>query len=199
MLARGLEGREQPVYVLADEVYRELYYTPEPPRSIAGWHEHSLIAGSLSKSNGLTGLRLGWLVGPREVVAAAVKVHQFVNTAASTYSQRVAMELFREPGRLEEHRPWYAEARRALLAAAARSGVSLVEPEGAFYALARLPDALAADSVVAAERLLDEQRVVTVPGRAFGESGEGWLRLSWAGPHEAVEEGLRRIALFFRG
>jgi aspartate/methionine/tyrosine aminotransferase len=109
------------------------------------------------------------------------------------------MELFREPARLEAHRGWYREARGALLGAAERWGVELVEPEGAFYALARLPEALAADSVAAAERLLDEQRVVTVPGRAFGESGEGWLRLSWAGPPETVEEGLRRIGLFFRG
>ena len=198
-LARGLAAREPPVHVLADEVYRELYYTPDPPRSITEWHPHSLIAGSLSKSNALTGLRLGWLIGPREVVAAAVKVHQFVNTAASTYSQRVAMELFREPARLEAHRPWYRDARGALLAAAERWGVTLIEPEGAFYALARLPAALAADSLAAAERLLDEQRVVTVPGRAFGQSGEGWLRLSWAGPPESVEEGLLRIGLFFRG
>ena len=197
-LARGLHGRERPVYVLADEVYRELYYTPEPPPSVARWHPHSLIAGSLSKSSALTGLRLGWLIGPEEVIAAAVKVHQFVNTAASTYSQRVALEIFREPARLESHRRWYRDARGSLLAAATRFGVTVVEPEGAFYALARLPEPLGGDSLAAAERLLEQERVVTVPGRAFGESGEGWLRLSWAGPPDVVSEGLRRIGEFVR-
>jgi aminotransferase len=191
-LARGLEGRERPVYVLADEVYRELYYTAEPPPSIARWHPHSLIAGSLSKSSALTGLRLGWLIGPKEVIAAAVKVHQFVNTAASTFSQQVALEIFRDPAALEAHRPWYRDAREALLAAAVEHRVTLVEPEGAFYALVRLPGTMA-DSLAAAERLLEEERVVTVPGRAFGESGDGWLRLSWAGPAATVAEGVRRI------
>jgi aminotransferase len=186
-LARGLAGRERPVYVLADDVYRELYYTDSPPASIAELHPHSLIAGSLSKSNALTGLRLGWLIGPEEVVANAVKVHQFVNTAASTLSQRVAIELFRQPGALESHRPWYREMRGKLLEAGAGSGLTLVRPEGAFYALVRIPPALAGDSLALAERLLDEERVVTVPGRAFGESGEGWLRVSWAVPAERLE------------
>src|SRR5690606_12527579 len=101
-LARGLEGREEPVFVLSDEVYRELHYGASPPRSIAEWHPHSLVAGSLSKSSALTGLRLGGLAGPPETVAAAVKLHQFVNTAADTFAQRVAIELLRDPARLGE-------------------------------------------------------------------------------------------------
>lgn len=197
-LARGLAARDEPVHVLSDEVYRELYFTAERPRSIAEWHPHSLVAGSLSKSNALTGLRLGWLAGPPEVVAAAAKVHQFVNTATDTFAQRVAIELLRDPARLGEQRPAYAEARGALLEAARRHGVPLLEPEGAFYSMVRLPPALAADSLRAAERLLEERRVVTVPGRAFGESGEGWLRVSWVAPREGLEEGMRRIGEFLR-
>lgn len=198
-LAEGLAGRGgPPVYVLADEVYRELYHTPEPPVSVARFHPHSLLAGSLSKSNALTGLRLGWLVGPEEVMPAAIKVHQFVNTAASTFSQLVARELFRDPASLGAHRPLYRTRRAALLASAERYGVPLLPPEGAFYALVRLPGALAGDGLRAAERLLEEKRVVAVPGRAFGESAEEWLRLSWVAGEEALDEALRRIGEFLR-
>jgi aspartate/methionine/tyrosine aminotransferase len=198
-LAEGLAARPgPPVYLLSDEVYRELYYTPEPPASPARFHPHTLVAGSLSKSNALTGLRLGWLAGPEEGIAGAVKVHQFVNTAASTFAQRVALELFRTPGALAAHRPLYAERREALLSAARGHGLPLLPPEGTFYALVRLPEALARNSVAAAERLLEEKRVVAVPGVAFGESGEGWLRLSWVAEAEVLEEAVGRMEEFFR-
>jgi aspartate/methionine/tyrosine aminotransferase len=196
-LGRGLARRGgEPVHILADEVYRELYYTPTPPSSPARFHPHTLVAGSLSKSSALTGLRLGWLGGQPAVVRAAVKVHQFVNTAASTLSQQVALAIFRRPESLAAQRAWYLRARGALLAAASSSGVPLLEPDGAFYALVPLAGRSGGDSVAAAERLLEEERVVTVPGRAFGESAEGWLRLSWVVDEAEMEEGLRRIGRF---
>ncbi|HEX2187921.1 MAG TPA: pyridoxal phosphate-dependent aminotransferase [Longimicrobiaceae bacterium] len=199
-LAEGLAARPgPPVWVLSDEVYRELYFTPEPPRSMAELYPHTLVAGSLSKSNALTGLRLGWLVGPPEVVAAAVKVHQFVNTAASTFSQAVALELFRDPAALAAHRPHYRRTRAALLAAAERHGVPHLPPEGTFYCMVRLPQRLAGDALGAAGRLLEERRVVTVPGTAFGPAGEGWLRLSWVAGEEVLDEALGRIAEHFAG
>ncbi len=198
-LAEGLAERPgPPTYVLADEVYRELYFGAEPPPSIAEFHPHTLVAGSVSKSNALTGLRLGWLAGPAEVIAAAIKVHQFVNTAASTFSQRVALALLANPGSLGAHRPHYAEVRKRLLASAEAAGVSLLPPEGGFYAYLRLPPPFTHDSLTFAERLLDAERVVAVPGRAFGESGEGWLRISWVVSPELVEEGVQRIGAFFR-
>jgi aspartate/methionine/tyrosine aminotransferase len=193
-LARGLAARAgRPIYVLSDEVYREIYFHSDAPRSISEWHPHSLVAGSVSKSNALTGLRLGWLAGPPEVISAAIKVHQLVNTAASTISQLVALELFRDQDRLAEQRPWYREMREELLNCAATNELDLIEPEGAFYAMVGLP-AGRRDSLAAAESLLDRQRVVSVPGRAFGESAEGWLRISWVAEREQVLEGVRRIA-----
>jgi aspartate/methionine/tyrosine aminotransferase len=197
-LASGLRRQAQPVLVLADEVYRELYYGSDPPVSIARFHPHTLVAGSLSKSNAVTGLRIGWLAGPAEVIAGATKVHQFVNTAATTFSQRVALALFERTGALGAHRPIYRESRDRLLAAVAREGLEMVPPEGAFYGFVRLPQALAQSSLVAAESLLDRSRVVAVPGLAFGASGEGWLRLSWVGPAEVVEEGIVRIGQWMR-
>ena len=197
-LADGLAARGgEPVYVLSDEVYRELYYTPQRPASLADLYPHALVAGSLSKSNALTGLRLGWLLGPAEVVAAAAKVHQLVNTAASTFSSHVALEIFRRPEALSAHRPLYAGQRARLLELLARHGLAHAPVEGAFYCFVRLPERWAADSLGAAERLLDEHRVVTVPGIAFGHAGEGWLRLSWVATPDALAAGIQRIAEFF--
>jgi aspartate/methionine/tyrosine aminotransferase len=190
-LAAGLVERPgPPVWVLSDEVYRELYYTPEPPLSLAGLYPHTLVAGSLSKSCALTGLRLGWLIGPAEVITQAVTAHGLVNTAAGTIGQRAALAIFREPALLAAHRPSYAAKREMLLQAARRYGVELVAPEGAFYAMVHLPRERAA------ERLLEEHRVVTVPGHAFGSSAAGWLRVSWVASDAALTEGLRRIGEF---
>lgn len=199
-LADGLAARPgPPVYVLSDEVYRELFYTPERPASVADVYPHAMVAGSLSKSNALTGLRLGWLMGAAEVITQATKVHQLVNTAASTFSSHVALEIFRRPETLGAHRPLYAEQRALLLDLLARSGVEHAPVEGAFYCFVRLPERWAADSLAAAERLLEEHRVVTVPGVAFGAAGEGWLRLSWVASPDALAEGITRIAAFFAG
>jgi aspartate/methionine/tyrosine aminotransferase len=194
-LARGLSTAARPVFVLADEVYRELYYTPDPPASIAAWHPYSLLAGSLSKSNAMTGMRLGWLIGPDEVIGGAVKVHQFVNTAASTFSQVAALEIFRRPERLAAHRDWYLENLEVLTRTSRHAEMEIIPPEGAFYALVRLPGERV-DSLGTAERLLEHSRVVTVPGRAFGDSAEGWLRISWVVPPDQLREGIERIGRF---
>ena len=196
-LADGLAARPKPVYVLSDEVYRELYYGEERPASVAELHPHALVAGSLSKSNALTGLRLGWLIGDARVIGEATKVHQLVNTAASTLSNHVALEIFRRPESMAAHRPLYQRQRALLLELLARHGIEHAPVEGAFYCFVRLPPGLAADSLAAAERLLGELRVVTVPGVAFGAAGEGWLRLSWVASPDALTAGIERIAQFF--
>jgi aminotransferase len=197
-LAEGLAARGgEPVYVVSDEVYRELYYGDEVPASVAELHPHTLVCGSLSKSNALTGMRLGWLMGPPEVIAQAIKVHQLFNTATSTFSERVAISIFADGANLAAHRPIYVARHRALVQALQRHGVPHVAPEGAFYCMVRLPDALAGDSLAAAERLLEEKRVVTVPGIAFGPSAEGFLRLSWVADPAVVAEGVARIAAWF--
>lgn len=197
-LADGLASRRgPPVWVLADEVYRELYYTPAPPPSIGEIWPHTLIAGALSKSNAMTGLRLGWLLGDAHAVAAAVKVHQLVNTAASTYSQLVARAVFADPANLATHRPHYAARRDALVRWLEENGIAHVAPEGAFYCMVRLPEPLAGDSLGAAEALLARHHVVATPGRAFGGAGEGWLRLSWVAEEAALREGIARIAAYF--
>lgn len=192
-LAAGLADR--PIYVLVDEVYRELIYTGEPYPALAPLYARTLVANSLSKSHALTGLRLGWLMAPTEVMTSVVKVHQFVNTAASTYSQRVALEVFADPAGMGGHREIYRKKRERLLALMQCHDLEFVEPEGSFYCMVRLPAPYAADSVAVAHRLIDEAHVVTVPGAAF--EAEGWLRLSWVTDDASLEEGIRRLVGFF--
>jgi aminotransferase len=197
-LADGLAARPvEPVRVLSDEVYRELWFGAQPPVSIAALWPHSLVAGSLSKSNALTGLRLGWLVGDAKVVAAATKVHQLVNTAASTFSQVVAMEIFANAANLAAHRAHYTDRRALLEGLMHEHGLDYAPIEGAFYCMVRLPERWAADSLGAAEALLERHRVLATPGIAFGPSGEGWMRLSWVAEEDALRQGIERIAEFF--
>jgi len=199
-LASGLRSRsaDGPIWLLADEVYRELYYGDgaESAPSAAGLYEHAVVASSLSKSHSLTGLRLGWLYGPREAVALATRAHQLVNTAASTFSQRVAIGIMQGAGP-GAHRGVYLRRRDLLLELLRDHGLHAAAPEGAFYCMLRLPAALADDSLAVSTALLEESRVVTVPGVAFGTAGEGWIRISWCGEEESLEEGMGRIARYF--
>ena len=190
-LAAGLLQRlGEPVWVLADEVYRELWYTPEAPASMATLYPYTVTTGSLSKCCAMTGLRLGWLVGPPVVIGKAITVHGLINTAAGTFGQRVALEMFAAPALLCTHRPLYVARREVLLAAVREHGLEAVPPDGAFYAMVRVRGRDAAD------RLLEEHRVVSVPGYAFGEAARDWLRISWVAPEDQLREGIKRIALF---
>ncbi|MEB3330625.1 MAG: aminotransferase class I/II-fold pyridoxal phosphate-dependent enzyme [Candidatus Sericytochromatia bacterium] len=193
-LAEGLlaRGPARP-WVVVDEVYRALCYVP-PPEPLSRWYDRTLVVNSLSKSHALTGLRLGWLLAPAPVVEPAVKAHQFMVTAASTLSQRVALAVLGAPARLDPHRPHYEAVRGPMLERARQLGLQHVPPEGGFYMMVALPPHLAADSRAACLGLLEAHRVVTVPGVAFG--AEGWLRLSWVAPPAVLAEGLGRLAAF---
>jgi len=195
-LADGLLARPgAPVYVLLDEVYLALHYQETPPTSLASLYPHTLVAGSLSKSHALTGLRLGWLMGTDHAITAAIKLHQFVNTAASTFSQRVAIAALQDPAGLTIHQPHYRQQRTLLLEQLQRHALPHIPPEGGFYVMLPLPDNVAHDSLAAARSLLESTRVVTIPGLAFG--AEGFLRLSWVCSPEELITALERIALFF--
>ena len=193
ILARALSEREAPVYVVSDEVYRELYFGDALPASMAEVYPRTIVVNSLSKSNALTGLRLGWFMAPAEVMPALMKVHQFAVSCASTFSQRVALAIFQH-GLLGEHRAHYAEQREFLLDRLDREGLGAVPPEGGFYAMIRLTGAWSGDSTKAAFALLERKNVVAVPGAAFG--AEGWLRISWVAPRETLATGLSRIREF---
>ncbi len=195
-LARGLLPRTDPPFVLVDEAYRELYLGDAPVPQLADLYPRTLVAGSLSKSNALTGLRLGWLLAPADVLAAATRVHQLVLTSASTLSQRAARLLF-EGDRLGAHRAHYQARWTVYRAALEAQGLEYVTPEGGFYTMVRLPGPLAADGVQAAFDLQAQGGVVAIPGEAFGESARGWLRTSFVASAADLAEGAARMARFF--
>jgi aspartate/methionine/tyrosine aminotransferase len=191
-LARALGARGgAPVWVLHDEIYRELTFVQEAGY-LAAEYPYTIVTNSLSKSNALTGLRIGWALAPSPAIEAIVKTHAWITSTASAFAQRVAYEIFTEPGALTEHAPWYARQRTDALAALHESGLEYIAPDGAFYVCVRLPRG--DDSVAAAHTLVEERGVVAIPGRIFGPSLEGWLRLSFVAPPAAFAEGLRRIA-----
>ncbi|MGC1381533.1 MAG: pyridoxal phosphate-dependent aminotransferase [Candidatus Baltobacteraceae bacterium] len=195
-LVRAVERRGgEPIWLIHDEIYREQTFVDDPGY-FAKRYPHTIVTNSLSKSNALTGLRLGWILGPPHFVEQAIKVHAWATSCADTFAQQVALHVFTTPGAIAEHAAWYRERRQELLAALRESGLRFVEPEGAFYACVRLPEG--SSSLYAAHDLIERCDVVAIPGVAFGSSLEGWLRLSWVGAPDLVREGIRRIAEYAR-
>jgi aspartate/methionine/tyrosine aminotransferase len=185
LLARGGE----PVYVVHDEIYRELTYVDDAGY-FAKIYPHTIAINSLSKSNALTGLRIGWMFAPTQAMATLVKMHGWLTSCANTFSQRVAFEVF-AANELAAQLPWYVAQRAGVLAAVRETPLDYIEPEGAFYLCVRVG---ATDTLAFAEALIEERDVVAVPGHIFGNGGIGWLRTSFVGPLGDVAEGLRRIA-----
>lgn len=188
LLARHLEGRGGGITIVHDEIYREQRFTESA--DLAKLYANTIVVNSLSKSNALTGLRIGWILASADFIEQAVKVHAWAVSCADTFAQHVALHVFAS-GAVEEHAGWYARRREEVLAVLRGSGVRFVQPDGAFYALVRLPDG--AGSLETALALVDRYDVVVIPGVAFGESAEGWLRLSWVAPLDDLREGLDRI------
>jgi aspartate/methionine/tyrosine aminotransferase len=194
--ARGLAGAlgargGEPVWVLHDELYRELTYVDDAG-SMGDVYPHTIAVNGLSKSNALTGMRIGWTIAPAPLCDEIVKVHAWLTSTASTFGQRVALAIFDEPGALEEQAAWYRTQRAAVLDALRATPLGFVEPEGAFYVCVQPPGMR--DSLAGALQLVERDDVVAIPGRTFGATLEGWLRLSWVAPIEAFREGVARIA-----
>jgi aminotransferase len=189
LLARG----GPPVYVLHDEIYRELIYTDDAGE-FAKVYPHTIVVNSLSKSNALTGLRLGWLMAPLDVMPHLVKMHGWTTSCASTFAQRVAYEVFASDT-LAVARPWYARQRLGALALVAETRLEHIVPEGAFYLCVRVG---APDTLEFAEALITEKDVVAVPCDIFSPLLAGWLRTSYVATLPEIREGLGRIAALAR-
>ncbi len=189
-IAKALLEREgPPIYLLHDEIYRELAYTDDAGE-FGKVYPYTIAVNSLSKSNALTGLRIGWLIAPREVMPAIVKMHGWATSCASTFAQRVAFEIF-AAGDLRSHTEWYAGQRAVALAAARTEGLRAIEPDGAFYLCL---DTGAEDTLGFVERLIDERDVIAIPGHIFSPSLRGWLRTSFVASPDEIRQGYARIA-----
>lgn len=191
LMAAALEPTA--AYVVADEIYNELYYTGAKPTTISERYERTIVIGGLSKAMSMTGWRLGWLCGPAEVVTSALVLHGYVTTCASTVSQKAALAAWTaEASRARgAHRQTFRERRDHLLAHVGEElGLRAVEPEGAFYMMVDVSEH--GSSLEVTEKLL-ERGVITVPGAAFGQEGEGYLRVSFCADLETLSEGVRRM------
>lgn len=185
--------RDHGAYLISDEIYRELYYTAERPESLSSFYDRTIVISGLSKSMSMTGWRLGWLCGDEAVVQAALVLHSYVTTCASTVSQKAALVAWTDEA--EAARAGFRETfrtRREHLLQLIDTELRLraVKPDGAFYTM--LDVSKYGSSAKVADALLRE-RVITVPGAGFGSESEGFLRVSFCADHETLTEGVQRI------
>jgi len=185
--------REHGAYLISDEIYREIYYTRGRPGSLSSVYDRTIVISGLSKSMSMTGWRLGWLCGADELVRAMLVLHGYVTTCASTVSQKAALVAWSDEAEAARHgfRETFHERRDHLLSLIeSELGLRAVTPDGAFYTMLDVNEYGA--SMKVAEALLEE-KVITVPGAAFGSEAEGFLRVSFCAELEMLEEGVRRI------
>ena len=187
------------LYVLSDEIYGELTYTGHPHVSIAslpGMKERTVVVNGFSKAYAMTGWRLGYACGPEAIMAQMTKIHQYAIMCAPTTSQHAAGEA-RRNGEDDVHmmRDSYNERRRFVLHMLEEMGIPCFEPMGAFYVFPCIKE-FGLSSEEFANRLLAEEKVAIVPGTAFGDSGEGFLRISYAYSIDNLRKALTRLARF---
>lgn len=180
-------------FIVSDEIYRELYYSPERPASISEFYPRTIIASGLSKSMRMTGWRIGWLAGDEAVMKAALVLHGYVTTCASTISQKAALAAWTAEAAQAraEYRAIFHRRRDHLLGQLRHElGLRCVTPEGAFYTMVDVSP-YGEDMKVAEAGL--EQGVVTIPAAAFGDESKGFLRISFCADEEKLTEGVRRL------
>lgn len=192
--------QEHDLIVISDEIYSELTYGRDHVSigSLPGMKDRTLIINGFSKAFAMTGWRLGYVAGPRVIMEQMTKVHQFCIMAAPTTSQYAAIEAMRScDDEVEEMRNAYNQRRRYLVHAFKEMGLECFEPEGAFYIFPSIKK-FGMSSEEFATKLLNEEKIAIVPGSAFGECGEGYLRVSYAYSIEELKEALGRLERFIK-
>ena len=196
-IADVLRGTD--IMVLSDEIYGELRYDDEghtPFSAIDGMRERTIIVNGFSKTFAMTGWRLGYALGPAEIIKAMTKLHQYGIMSSPTTSQFAAIEALRScDADVENMRNEYNYRRRFIVDGFRNMGLSCFEPLGAFYVFPCIKS-LGMTSEEFANKLLMEEKVAVVPGNAFGDSGEGFIRCSYAYSIDSIDEALKRIGRF---
>ena len=189
---------EKDLYVISDEIYSELTYGKKHV-SIAefpGMKERTILINGFSKSYAMTGWRLGYAVGPKEIIEQMIKIHQYAIMCAPTTSQYAAIEALKNgDSDVEMMREAYDQRRRYLIHAIRQMGIDCFEPFGAFYIFPCIKS-LGMSSDEFATALLKEEKVAVVPGTAFGSCGEGFLRISYAYSIENLKIAIERMDRF---
>ncbi len=191
---------EKDIFVVSDEIYSELTYNSGhcSIASIEGMRERTIVINGFSKSHAMTGWRLGYACGPEVIIKQMLKIHQFAIMCAPTNSQYAAVEALRNcDGEVKKMVSEYDNRRRFLLARLRGMGIQCFEPFGAFYIFPNIAKfGLTSDEF--AKRFLMEYKVAVVPGTAFGECGEGFLRMSYASSLKNLKIAMERLEEFIK-
>ena len=191
---------EKDLFVISDEIYSELTYGQDHVSiaSLPGMKERTIVINGFSKSYAMTGWRLGYAVGPKEIIDQMIKIHQFAIMCAPTTSQYAAVEALKNgDDDVAMMREAYDQRRRYLVTRLNEMGMPCFEPKGAFYVFPCIKEfGMTSDEF--ASTLLQEEKVAVVPGTAFGDCGEGFLRISYAYSIENLKVALDRIENFVR-
>ncbi len=191
-------AEEHDLMLISDEIYDRLVYgVPHVcVPALPGARERTILIGAFSKDYAMTGWRIGYCAGPKEIMQGLVRVHQYTIMCAPTTAQAAAITALRECEEdVMEMREEYDRRRKLIVSGLNRIGLPTFEPRGAFYAFPKV-SVTGLDDDTFANRLLQEEHVAVVPGNAFGAGGEGFVRCSYATAYEKIEEALRRIEKF---
>lgn len=189
---------EKDLYVLSDEIYAELTYKGKHVSitAIDGMKERTVLINGFSKSYAMTGWRLGYACAPQKILEQMLKIHQYAIMCAPTTSQYAAVEALKNGDKdVEEMRRSYNHRRRFLMNAFREMGLECFEPFGAFYVFPCIKE-FGMTSEEFATKFLMEEKVATVPGTAFGDSGEGFLRISYAYSLETLKTAMQKLNKF---
>ena len=192
--------KKHDIFVLSDEIYSELTYLEKHVTiaSLPGMWERTIVINGFSKSHAMTGWRLGYACGPRVIIEQMLKIHQFAIMCAPTTSQYAAVEALRNGDEdVAKMREEYNGRRRYLMHRFQEMGLSCFEPFGAFYVFPCIKE-FGMTSEEFATKLLNSQKVAVVPGTAFGDCGEGYLRISYAYSLEDLKKALDRMEIFIQ-
>ena len=184
--------------VISDEIYSELTYEKEHA-SIAQFpemKEKTIVINGFSKSYAMTGWRLGYALGNKDIIAAMIKIHQYAIMSAPTTSQYAAIEALKYgDGDIEMMKREYNIRRRVLVDGLNKLGLSCFEPLGAFYVFPCIKST-GLSSNEFCEKLLEKEKLAVIPGNAFGECGEGYVRISYAYSLDKIKKALKKIESF---
>jgi aminotransferase len=188
------------ILVLSDEIYGDLTYDFEhiPFATLKGALSNTLYLNGFSKGFAMTGWRVGYACGPKEIIAAMTKIHQYTIMCVPTMSQIAACEaLYSGEKEMLEMKREYKRRRELVVEALNKLGLKCVKPDGAFYCFASIKKT-GLSSMDFSTKLLKQQEVAVVPGTAFGSIGEGFIRISYATEMEKLQEALKRIERFLK-
>ena len=192
--------RKYEIFVVCDEVYSELTYTGENHVSLGTMlRDQAIIINGLSKSHAMTGWRLGFIFAPANFTAQLIKSHQYLVTAANTMAQHAAVEaLTAGKNDAEPMKKEYIQRRDYIIEKMTDLGFEIIKPDGAFYIFAKIPAGYNQDSFAFLKDFAQKKAVAFIPGAAFGQYGEGYVRLSYAASMETIKEAMKRLEEYMR-